>query len=286
MPSCHRRQQDAAPATIASSPVSTSPEAAAPAASPDSAATCRWLREFVLSYERHHSDSLLFSHMTPHARDIYDRMVMEHDCDMLVMAQDIPDDFEQMLSFRSLGADWYLMEYHVGDSIVTNRFYMTGNNQGEGTRRIAFIEGFPSSKETGRMFYGKKPEVPVSKESAAKFLHSFYQKYAAVYCSLDADVAHETEVLRQQYLSPLAQQQYTDYAKDYLEDGMDGFDILIGGFYTKLEKERRRTFLETANGHFIINDCLELSVHKDSEDKGWIIDDIHLSSVSPHSSPM
>lgn len=70
--------------------------------SQNSTAIVKGIRDFVLAYERNPSDSLLSRHFTPHAREIYHRMVMEHDCDMLVLAQDTPDDFEQTLLSETL----------------------------------------------------------------------------------------------------------------------------------------------------------------------------------------
>lgn len=240
--------------------------------SQNSTAIVKGIRDFVLAYERNPSDSLLSRHFTPHAREIYHRMVMEHDCDMLVLAQDTPDDFEQTLSVRGLGEGWYQIAYSVGNAVTTNRLYIQeGRNYAD--FRIAFVKGL-STHNGNPMFYERKPEILIKKDDAESFLRSFYQAYAAAYCSLDAYVEHETEMLRRKYLSPLAQQQYANAAKVYQEDGMDGYDMLVGGFYTTLEKERGRSFKETEEGHFAVNGNLELAVCRDSDGNGWVIENI------------
>ena len=244
------------------------------ARSQDSAAIIKGIRDFVLAYERHPSDSLLARYMSPHTRGVYHRMVMEHDCDMLVLAQDTPDDFEKTLSVKGLGDGWYQITYSVGDSVTTNRLYIIQEKGRESVGfRIAFVEGFPTH-DGNKLFYERRPKIPMEKESAERFLHSFYQAYTAVYCSLDADVEHETETLRRKYLSPMALRQYADYAKDYLEDGMEGYDVLVGGFYTTLEKERGRIIKEISEGCFVVNDCLELSIGRTTDGNGWVIDGI------------
>lgn len=243
------------------------------ARSVDSAAiVIKGIRDFVLAYEKHPSDSLLSRYLTPHAREMYHRMVMEHDCDMLVLAQDTPDDLEQTLSVRSLGEGWYQIAYSVGNAATTNCLYIQ-EGKGFAHFRIAFIKGF-STHEGNKLFYARKPEIPINMESAESFLCSFYQAYAALYCSLDVDVEQETEVLRRKFLSPQAQQQYEDCASGYLKEGMDGYDVLVGGFYTTLEKEQGRSFKKTAEGCFVVNDCLKLSVCRDSDGSGFIIDGI------------
>ena len=242
------------------------------ARSQDSVAIIKCIRDFVLAYEKNPCDSLLSKYFTPHAREIYHRMVMEHGCDMLVLAQDTPEDFEKTLSVRRLGDGWYQIAYSVGDAVTTNNLYIQEEGDTVGFR-VAFVKGFPPH-DGNKQFYERKPKIPIEKDSAERFLYSFYQAYTAVYCSLDADVEHETEVLRRKYLSPFALQQYADCAKSYLEDGMEGYDVLVGGFYTTLEKERGRSLKEASEGHFVVNDCLELSVGRATDGTGWVIDGI------------
>lgn len=234
-----------------------------------------FLKSFILSYVDRPRGSLLDSCMTPHAREIYGRMVMEHDCDMLILAQDTPDDFEQTLTVTSQGEGWYRMQYQASPShkTVNNRFFVTVGKSA-GTFRIAYVQGFDKETEgdilsTASLFFLEKPSVQVAGETALEFLRSFYRAYTSIYLSLAADVSHGTAALREKYLNALARQQYEALAQEYLNDGMDNYDALIGGFYTTMQQERTRTIRETKKGIFTIDSRLEILT--EHSPKGWLI---------------
>ena len=225
-----------------------------------------FLRRFILSYEQAPDASLLDSCLTPHAREMYGRMVMEHGCDMLVLAQDVPDDFEETLAVTALGHGWYRMEYEDPwrGGKVSNYFFVTGEGQ-DGRCRIAYVHGFAGelaadSIDASNLFWVKRGGVPVGGGTALEFLRSFYRAYAAEYLSLDADVARGTGMLRERYLSAEARNQCEALGKEYAEDGMDGYDALIGGFYTTMKREQERDIREAGAGLLTVDGRLEISV--------------------------
>lgn len=244
----------------------------------DSVQVKQFLHDFILAFERGRDIALLDSCLTSHAREMYERMVNAHDCDMLVLAQDVPSTFENTLSFACLGHGWYRMEYkdEYSHHTIINHLFVTRD---DGGLRIAYVHGFGDGEvdEAIRMdsvFWVKKPEAHVGGGTAFEFLRSFYRAYVAEYLSLDAHVAQGTAMLRERFLSAEAQQQYDAAAQDYADDGQEGFDVLIGDFYTTMKRERDRKIREVAGGLFIVNHRLELSVKPVGD--GWIITDMTL----------
>ena len=247
----------------------------------DSNTVKKFLRNLALAFGRRGEDSLMDRSMTPHALEIYGRMVMAHDCDMIVLAQDTPDDFEKTLVIKRQKPGWYSLEYYDpwSGKTIGNRFYVV-KNKNDGQPRIAYVQGYDSvdvseADNNDSFFLSAKPKIRVGGDTPKEFLSSFYKAYTAVYISLNTQVAPETKVLRDKFLSGEAMQQYQKAADKYIQDGMYGYDALIGGFYTTVYREKAREIKEVKKGVFSVGNNTELTVERVSGK--WLITKINVS---------
>lgn len=177
------------------------------------------------------NDTLCARHLTPELRAKVLRMRNATGADPVIRAQDAAEDAVATLSAEALGDNWYLVKYRwKKDDPTTACEIPVRARTVDGRCRIDFITPPWDGSRYGDDLLRVGDVAPVGSGTPRAFVESFYDNYTALYCSMPEDLDARLAALRGRYLSPQAAAQFARAERENRLDGLDGYDLLIGGF--------------------------------------------------------
>ena len=181
-------------------------------------------------------DSLLQANTTPWLRNAKKRWEMERETDFVFHTQEMDAIDPHSLKVMHVEGNWYQMRVKHSwlppENEITAYTYLhlTTPKKGE-TARIDYISHIWEPDCHGdSLFFAELPRIRISQASPEEFLRTFYEAYAAGYCSLQTEPEAYADSLRALHLTPRAQAQFrkAEAAAEY--DSRTGYDLLLTGF--------------------------------------------------------
>lgn len=153
--------------------------------------------------------------------------------DPVIRAQDANRDAIETLIVTGLGNDWYMVGYlwKKGDERTRVEIPLKAQ-QIDGSCKITYIVPIWNGSRFGDDLLTCRDEkaAQIDMTSGLAFLKSFYDAYLALYCAMPADLDAKLAPLRARFLSRNAIEQFENAASENLQDGLDGYDLLIDNF--------------------------------------------------------
>lgn len=231
----------------------------------DTAAVGKWLLNFWLKAgsDDCNFDSLLRAVMTPYMYDHARRFGSEHDYSLVILGQDVTDNFAKTARVEYAGKPgWFRLCYGIPAEDAEGGYTTNYAKVVEvgGLFRIAYM--YPFGEKAGRfsearmqdcgdsIFYYTVPRMDISNGSDSAFVRSFYLLYTGIHSTIAADVEQATDSLRRMYLSGNALAQFAKTRAEYAADGAEGYDLLIGGFYSDRFRRQNMRITNLGGGRF------------------------------------
>ena len=219
------------------------------------------LYEFYRAYLSNESDraemyKLHEVFMTKAMQDKIMRMSWNANTNAVIRAQDIPEDSCESLRIEPLGNDWYMVNitYSRGTLYERKAEIPVKVVQDNGEYKIGYITPEYLEQAYGDSLLCQTSKLPtVDRSEPVAFIESFYDLYITKYGSLLPDLQAELAALRNEYLTPRAQQQF-DRAEEYNRgDGFPEYDLLIAAFDIEYIRHSsiRATPAETPDTYYI-----------------------------------
>lgn len=153
--------------------------------------------------------------------------------DPVIRAQDANQDAIETLTVTELGNDWYRVGYlwKKGDEHTRVEIPLKAQRIDDSCK-ITYIVPIWHGSRFGDDLRACRNEGTIETDttSGLAFLKSFYEAYLAFYCAMPADLNAELSSLRSRCLSRNALEQYANAASENLQDGLEGYDLLIDNF--------------------------------------------------------
>lgn len=153
--------------------------------------------------------------------------------DPVIRAQDANRDAIETLTVTGLGNDWYRVGYlwKKGDERTRVEIPLKAQRI-DGSCKITYIVPIWHGSRFGDDLLACRNggAIETDTTSGLAFLKSFYEAYLALYCTMPADLDAKLAPLRVRFLSRNALKQFENAASENLQDGLDGYDLLIDNF--------------------------------------------------------
>ena len=181
-------------------------------------------------------DSLLQANFTPWLRNAKERWEKDKASDFIFHTQEMDAIDPHSLKVMHVGGNWYQMRVKHSwippeDEITAYTYLHLTTPKKDETARIDYISlTWEPDCHGDSLFFSELPRIRISQASPEEFLRTFYEAYAAGYCSLQFEPEAYADSLRALYLTPRAQAQFrqAEAAEEY--DSRTGYDLLLTGF--------------------------------------------------------
>ncbi len=160
------------------------------------------------------------------------KMGCDYDMDPIIRAQDVPEDSCESLKIEALDNDWYMVSYEqtFEDKSTHNRIPVKVVRE-DGELRIGYIVPDYLGQTYGdSLWYSADTFPTVDRSRPLDFVRSFYEFYMAKSGSLSVGLSQELATVRTEYLTDKALKQFSEAEEHYLQDGCDGYDLLLNKF--------------------------------------------------------
>lgn len=167
------------------------------------------------------------------------RVSASTDCDAIIRAQDVNKNAIKTLKVKELGNDWYMVTYSLYDKIPE---WYKGSTEPtcipikavhkEGKCLIVYITPIWNNCMYGDELicnYNNCESV-IDTSSAINFIKSFYNEYISSFYNMKENLETAVSSLRSEYLTQNGKSQFKSKRNIYLQDGYDGYDLLIDNF--------------------------------------------------------
>ena len=154
--------------------------------------------------------------------------------DPIIRAQDMNSDAIKTLNVREIADDWYMVSYLWNEkdsaSLVEIPLKVGYVNEKCKIKYITPIENDSQYGDEWLTGFENTVSYKIDSSSGESLLESFYKLYLATYCSMCSDLNSKLQSLRLSHLSHTALEQFKKVELENLQDGFEGYDLLITNF--------------------------------------------------------
>lgn len=154
--------------------------------------------------------------------------------DPIIRAQDMSSDAVKTLNVREIADDWYVVSYlwNEEDSTSLVEIPLKVGYVNEQCK-IVYITPIENDTQYGDEWltgFENIASYKIDSSSGKSLAESFYKVYLATYCSMYSDLDSRLQSLRLSNLSHTALEQFKKVELENLQDGFEGYDLLITNF--------------------------------------------------------
>lgn len=180
------------------------------------------------------NEALCKKYLTEELAAKLQRMVYATGINPIIRAHDMNSDAIKTLSVRKIADDWCMVSYLWNEKDSTSQIEIPlkvgyVNDQ----CKIVYITPIESDSQYGDerlSCFGNVASYKIDSSSGKSLVESFYKIYLATYCSMCTDLDSKLQSLRLSNLSHAALEQFKKVEQEYLQDTLEGYDLLITNF--------------------------------------------------------
>lgn len=194
------------------------------------------------------------------------RMINISGVDPVIRSQDVNSDAIKTLDVRKIADDWYMVSYlwNEKDNTTLTEIPLKVKNI-NGKCMIAYITPIENGVQYGDELFSCFENIKsckIDNASGKLFIESFYKVYMATYCSMCKDVNAKLSALRLSNLSQTALEQFKKVELEKLDDGLNGYDLLINNFDFDCIWCESLKFVQLSNDNYQITYQVGVKMHK------------------------
>lgn len=194
------------------------------------------------------------------------RMINISGVDPVIRSQDVSSDAIKTLDVRKIADDWYMVSYlwNEKDNTTLTEIPLKVKNI-NGKCKIAYITSIENGVQYGDELFSCFENIKsckIDNASGKLFIESFYKVYIATYCSMRKDVSAKLSALRLSNLSQTALEQFKKVELEKLDDGLNGYDLLINNFDFDCIWCKSLKFVQLSNDNYQITYQVGVKMHK------------------------
>lgn len=195
-----------------------------------------FVRSFYESYLKAWNDdkeeAVAKQNMTAAMYENAKRIEKVTEASVVLRAQDITDNMLKSLRVEDAGGNWAKVSYKLftEKGLEVTEIPVEAVKE-KGQWKISYIVPEWRNEDAQNNYYLTKPLVTeINYQSEKDFLESFLKMYAGEYCQMQTGLPQKLAQLRNEYCSQDLRTQFDAAAKEYADDGKEGFDEIIQNF--------------------------------------------------------
>lgn len=159
------------------------------------------------------------------------RMTWDAGTNMIIRAQDVPEDSCETLKIEPLGNSWYMVHYAYsrGTPYEGTKEIPVKVVKEDGEYRVGYITPESLGQQFGdSLWYSGGTFPKVDRNDPLDFVKSFYDLYTLNHSILSDNLLQELAAVRAEYLTPNALSRFNKMEELSSNDGYPEYDALIG----------------------------------------------------------